>query len=207
MVAEDQASSTEVAAQNACRRGDYGSAATLVLRAYSGEIYSFLLAQFRGNEGRSDDVFAEFSEDFWRALPKFEWRCSIRAWCYKLARSAASRSRRSPHNRRERRVPLSDAPFLQEFIQVARESTQPHLRTEVKDQFQRLRDRLEEDERDLLILRVDRELSWRDVAHAMLGPDEVPDDERLRRFEVTLRQRFTEVKKRLRTLAEEEGLL
>jgi RNA polymerase sigma factor (sigma-70 family) len=207
MVAEDQASSTEVAVQNACRREDYGSAATLVLSAYAGEIYSFLLAQFRGDEGRSDDVFAEFSEDFWRALPKFEWRCSIRALCYKLARSAASRSRRSPYNRRERRVPLSDAPFLQEFVQVARESTQPHVRTEVKDQFQRLRERLSEDERDLLILRVDRNLSWKDVAHAMLGADEVADDERVRRFEVTLRQRFTEVKKRLRALAEEEGLL
>ena len=77
----------------------------------------------------------------------------------------------------------------------------------MKDQFQRLRERLAEDERDLLILRVDRELSWRDVAHAMLGPDDSPDEERVRRFEVTLRQRFTEVKRKLRELAEEEGLL
>jgi RNA polymerase sigma-70 factor (ECF subfamily) len=201
-----QPTSPEELAEAACRRGDYEAAAGVVYRAYGTEIYSFLLAQFRGDASCVDDVFSEFTEDFWRGLPAFEWRCAIRAWCYKLARSTASRYRRSPHNRPERRVAISSAGFLDELAHQARTSTRPYLQTQVKDEFQRLRDRLSDDEQDLLILRVDRDLSWREVAYAMLT-EEPADDEQLKRLEVTLRQRFADVKQRLRRLAEEGGIL
>jgi RNA polymerase sigma factor (sigma-70 family) len=197
----------EIAAQGAWERKDYPTAATLVLEAYGGELYSFLLARFAHGSSQADDVFADFAEDFWRSLPAFEWRCSARAWCYKLARSAASRHRRSPQERVDRRIPLSAARSVEEIIVRARTSTRPHLRTDVKDQVQKLREKLTPEERDLLILRVDRDLSWRDVAYAMLAPDEAGDDEQLRKLEVSLRQRFADVKKRLKRLAEEAGLV
>jgi DnaJ-domain-containing protein 1 len=41
----------------------------------------------------------------------------------------------------------------------------------------------------------------------MLPVEETADEERLRRFEVSLRQRFVEVKNRLRKLAKQRGLL
>lgn len=204
---DEQPASTEGLAEASWRAGDFQATAKLVLEAYGAEIYSFVLAQFRGGRDQADDVFSAFREDFWRGLPKFQWRCSIRAWCYRLARNAASRFRRTPNNRRARHVPLSDASFLDELVERARTSTRPHLRSEVKDEFQQLRDQLTEPDRDLLVLRVDRNLPWRDVAHAMLPIGESADDDRIRRMEASLRQRFVEIKKRLRALAEEAGLL
>jgi RNA polymerase sigma factor (sigma-70 family) len=202
-----QSQTTESSAAAAWHKHDYRTTATIVIEAYGAEIYSFLLAQFRGNAACADDVFSAFREDFWCGLPNFRWSCSICAWCYRLARNAASRYRRNPANRRDRRVSLSDAPFLDDLMDLARTTTCPHLRTDVKDEFQRLREHLTQEERDLLVLRVDRELSWRDVAHAMLDQDEVIDEDRVRKLEASLRQRFVEVKKRLRSLAEAAGLL
>jgi RNA polymerase sigma factor (sigma-70 family) len=204
---EDHARSTESLAEAAWRANNFEASATIVLEAYGAELYSFVLAQFRGNPDPADDVFSSFREDFWRGLPRFEWRCSMRAWCYCLARNAAHRHRRAPHNQRARRVPLSQTPFLEDLVHHARTSTRPHLRSEVKDEFQRLREQLTQEEQDLLVLRVDRNLPWSDVAHAMLPCGEPRDEDGMRRYEASLRQRFAEVKKRLRRLAEEAGLL
>ena len=90
-----------------------------------------------------------------------------------------------------------------------RTNTQAHLRSEVKDKVRELRERLTRDEQDLLVLRVDRDLSWRDVVHAMLdeGDEDALDEAGLHKMEAALRQRFTEIKKRLKILAEAAGLI
>src|SRR4051794_18563517 len=95
---EDKRSQTEDAIREAWTRQDMEASASFVYEAYGPEIYSFLLVQFHGHAPSAEDVFSQFNEDFWRGLPKFGWRCSMRAWCYKLARSAASRYRRTPNN-------------------------------------------------------------------------------------------------------------
>lgn len=201
------ADSAEARVHAAWQRDDYAQAAELVFAAYGSELHSFLLAQFRGQHAVADEVFSAFSEDFWRALPRFEWRCSIRAWCYKLARSAASRHRRSAQARRGRQIPLSDALRLETLVVRARTSTKLHLRSEVRDKIRELRETLNRDDQDLLVLRVDRGLSWRDIVHAMFDRDQELDEERSARMESALRQRFGEIKKRLRRLAERAGLL
>jgi RNA polymerase sigma factor (sigma-70 family) len=202
---EEQTLAIEGLVRTACERADYQSAATAVFEGYGAEIYSFVAARFHGQLSSADEAFSEFSEDFWRGLPSFQWRCSIRAWCYKLARSALSRQARSPQNQRDRRLPLSAVPWLNSVVDRTRTTTQPHLRTDVKDEFQRLREKLSTDDQDLLILRVERELSWKEIAHAML--ENGTDDDELRRMEAALRQRFSDVKRRLRRLATEAGLL
>jgi RNA polymerase sigma-70 factor (ECF subfamily) len=206
-VTEEPASETERAAHAACQAQDYRAAIVVVMEGYGTEIYSFLLAQFRGDVGAADDVFSAFCEDLWRGLSHFQWRCSIRAWCYKLARSGASRFRRAPHNQAKRRISLSEAPFLDALTQPARTSTRPHLRTDVKDRFEELREQLSPEDRDLLILRVDRNLPWRDIAHAMQSSDAALDDDQIKKLEAALRQRFAGVKERLKRLAQEAGLL
>ena len=60
------------------------------------------------------------------------------------------------------------------MVDHVRTTTALHLRSEVKDQVSRLRERLEPDEQTLLILRVDRALSWREVAHVTLHPRRNP---------------------------------
>lgn len=199
--------STEEQAQSSWRAGDFEATATIVLKAYGTELYSFVLAQFHRSWDQADDVFSIFREDLWRGLPRFQWRCSIRAWCYRLARNAASRYRRTPQNRRSHHVSLDDAPFLEDVVDQARTSTQAHLRSEVKSEIQQLREQLTQADRDLLVLRVDRALSWREVAHAMLPSNEPSDDEHIRRLEASLRQRFVEIKNKLKRLAKERGLL
>lgn len=203
---EDVSSTIEAEARQAWMRGDMETTATIVYEAYGREIYSFLLAQFRRTSS-ADDVFSQFNEDFWRGLPSFAWRCSIRAWCYRIARNAAHRHRRAPQNNPRRNIAVSTFPLSDALVQRARTSTRPHLRTEIKDEFQRLRDKLAPEDRDLLILRVDRNLAWSDVAHAMLSADNPADEETLRKKEQALRQRYSEVKKKLKALAIETGLL
>lgn len=205
----DSEPSVEQTALGAFQKGDHDLVAEIVLREYGTELYSFVLAHFRGVTADADEVFSLFSEDFWRAVPEFKWRCSIRAWCYKLARSASSRYRRTRQKAR-RQVPLSQIGTLAEMLQLARTSTQAFMKSEVKDQIRALRDQLDQEDQDLLTLRIDRNLPWRDVAHAMASAEENPqdiDDEELKRQEVALRQRFTEVKKRLRKLAVAAGIL
>jgi RNA polymerase sigma-70 factor (ECF subfamily) len=77
----------------------------------------------------------------------------------------------------------------------------------VKDRFQQLREQLPEDDQTLLVLRVDRGLSWLELAEVMLGDDAPASDEQLKTEAARLRQRFQAAKHRLRKLVEEAGLL
>lgn len=194
-------------ARTAWNRGHYSEVVRFVFEAYGRELYSFAMAQFPGQPSQADEAFSQFSEDFWVSLPQFRWRCSLRAWCYKLLRNAAHRHRRSPFNHRHRRADLSAVqPWLDDLVARTRSQTQPHLRSEVKSEIRLLREQLRREDQDLLILRVDREMSWRDIAHALLPSSDASEDD-IRRLEAAARRRFTEVKKRLRKLAVEAGLL
>lgn len=199
--------SIEAAAQAAFAAGNFESVTEIGLRAYGDEIYSFILAQFHGNLGAADEAFSEFSEDLWRGLPAFQWRCTLRAWSYRIARSACSHYRRSPYNQAERRAPIGVSAIVDQLGQQARSSTQVHMRTEVKDKVRELREQLSPGDRDLLILRVDRGLSWREVVFALHADDEPPPNADLPRLEANVRQRFADIKKHLRGLAKTAGLL
>ncbi|HEX2657201.1 MAG TPA: sigma-70 family RNA polymerase sigma factor [Polyangia bacterium] len=207
MAAKIDVPTVEAEAEAAWRRHAFEAVANIVFRDYGQEIYTFILANRRGHTWSADEVFSTFSEDLWRSLPQFEWRCSLRAWCYRLARSASVRFGRSPHNRAARRAPISVGALAEEIAAQVRTETGVHLQTEVKDMVRELREKLKPQDRDLLILRVDRDLPWRDVAIALAPMDALLDEASLTRLEMATRQRFTEVKKRLRKLAEDAGLL
>jgi len=133
----------------------------------------------------------------WRGLAGFEGRCSIRAWFFVLARNAAARFRQSPHRRPGRTLGLSAA---DEVAALVRSTTERHLQTGAKDRFAAIRRSLSEDDRALLVLRIDRGLSWVDVTRAFAEDD---SDEALKRVEARLRKRFELLKKRLRAQAAE----
>ena len=97
-------------------------------------------------------------------------------------------------------VPLSEAKELERLTATVRAATQPYLRTEVKDAVSQLRQRLTPEEQTLLILRVDRALSWKEVGQIMADGDEPLS-------EATLAKRYQRVRARLRKLAEDAGLL
>jgi RNA polymerase sigma-70 factor, ECF subfamily len=192
----------EAAVRETHASGDLERAVQLGLSHYRAEIYSFLCARLR-SEADAHDVFAQTSEDVWRGIAAFRWQCSFRTWVYTLARHAAVRFERSPANRAGLRQSLSRAP---EAIERERSRTRPYLRTDVKDRLSRLRETLTPDEQSLLVLRVDRGLSWEEVSR-VLSDDGEPDDTTIRRDAVNLRQRFRQLTERIRERARAEGWL
>jgi RNA polymerase sigma-70 factor (ECF subfamily) len=85
--------------------------------------------------------------------------------------------------------------------------TRPWLRTDVKERIRALRSQLEPYEQTLLELRIDRRLSWTDVAKRLADAEEPLSPEALARRAAVLRQQFQRIKARLRTLAREAELL
>jgi RNA polymerase sigma-70 factor (ECF subfamily) len=81
------------------------------------------------------------------------------------------------------------------------------LRTETKSKLVELRQRLPDDDQLLLILRIDRHLSWEELARVFLEEREDASAEALKRESARLRKRFQLVKERLRALAVEHGLV
>lgn len=180
--------------------GDLDGAASLVIAHYGPELYGFLCAVARDDDLASD-AFAAASEHLWRYLPKFRWDASLRTWAYQLARHALYRLRAAPSRRPERNLPLSIAPSIEA---VVRSRTAPHQRTEIKEGVRALRDALDPEDHELLILRLDRNMSWKDIARSLAGVDEQADiDQRA----ASLRKRYERVKTQLRELAIERGLL
>lgn len=192
--------------RHAFERPDHAAAATIALDEYGPEILGFLGALL-DDPGDGDEVFAMFCEDLWRGLPRFEWRCSARGWCYTLARHAAMRFLRAPAERSAHRVPLSRVPEIARVADRVRTETAVHLRTEVKSQMRRLREQLPLDDQTLLILRVDKDLSWEDVATVLASTPGPLDAEELTRETARVRKRFQLVKEKLKRMAEQAGLL
>ncbi len=186
--------------RRACEGGDANEALGAIIRAYGDEVYSFLVARHRDDDVAAD-VFSQTTMDLLASLPKFQWRCSMRTWFYRLARSAAARYERTPHNRRDRREALSNAPDL---VHQVRSRTQLHLRTDVKDGFRKLREQLDADDQQLLMLRIDRDLGWNEIAQIV---DDDDDPAAIARTSARLRQQFAKLKVRLRELAIAEGMI
>lgn len=189
------------------KQGDLRGTASLLLEAYGAELRGYLSARLARSDSIADEVFSDFLEDFWRGLPEFQWRCSARGWCYILLRNAATRFHRAPHNRPGRQIPLTGSLDDAQFMERLRTQTREYEKTEVKDRFQALRERLPADDQDLLILRINRKLAWREVALVLLGSD-APDDEEMVRLKAqALRRRLVETTRKLRKMAEDSGLL
>src|SRR5689334_3994812 len=131
-----------------------------VLREHGPEIFGWMLATL-GTEAEAADAFSLFSEDLWRSLARHQGRCSIRTWCYMIARHAVSRA--IELRLRGRTTPLSDVPASR-LVAPLRDPTLRYLCTDVKQGVRALRERLELDDQTLLVLRVDKDLGWRDIA-------------------------------------------
>lgn len=162
------------------------------VRLYGPEILGYIASVLR-DEDWARDVFARLCEDLWAGFDRFEWRSSFRTWAYRAARNAVVRART-----RDRRPVRLDTRELDALPDVPRSTTRPHLRTENKLWLACFRDSLDPDEQTLLTLRIDRDLSWTDVALVLHG-EQVLDD--LPRATAQLRKRFERLKERLRRAA------
>lgn len=195
----------EQAIRTAFEAQDFQAAATRALEAYGREILSFLVAKL-GTASDGDEAFSMFAEDFWKGLPGFGFRCSVRGWMYTLASNAGNRYARSPRQRRARNLTLAGGDSLWGLVDRVRSETQIHKRTDVKDKVRALRERLPPDDQMLLVLYIDRGLSWRELAMILHETGEELSREALDREAARLRKRFERLKAELKAQAEKEGL-
>jgi RNA polymerase sigma-70 factor (ECF subfamily) len=194
-------------------RGDVSAATTAVLRHLGPEVLGFLC----GVVGESDgyEVFSPWSERLWHSLKTFRHACSIRTWCYVLARHEISRFKRGVKKHEAGRQPISQ---FEEILEEARSQTRSALATDKRQKLDRLRRELSADDRMILILRVDRKLAWEDIALAFADGAPVsihgaahgelrgtadqaspaaPDGAALKREIARLRKRYQLIKERL----------
>ncbi len=171
----------------------FDRAATMALDRYGSELLGYLHAMARPPLD-PDELFSEPCERLWRNLPDFQWKSRLREWSDVIARTllrSGIRSARGPRGR-------VDALVSTDFSKMAdkiRSTTPPHVRTQAKDRLQEIRESLEADEQSLLILRVDRNMAWNEIADVLADPD---DTRSQAQRSAGLRKRFERLKERLR---------
>jgi RNA polymerase sigma-70 factor (ECF subfamily) len=182
---------SEIAAR--LQRRDWSGAVEAAYRGYGPEILGYVASIVKDND-LAYDIGGELCVRMLSAVSKLEPRGSFRSWAYRIARNLALDALREPRRRRGRPLLSRD---LDGLVQEVRESTAVWLRTERKDALARVRAELAPDEQTLLILRLDRGLSWDEVAYILSSP-EAP----LR--PAAARKRFQVLKEKLRALLEPE---
>jgi RNA polymerase sigma-70 factor, ECF subfamily len=189
--------------QQTLDRGELEEAVKVVVEGYGPEIFGYLLRSMRSEDDASE-VFSQFCEDLCRGLGTFQRRSSCRTWLYRVATIARARFWNDPYRRRARRLQTDEISKLEQEV---RSRTLAFLRGEEKDRYLRLLETLDAEERTLLTLRAEKEMSWPEIAEIHAGPDEVLGEKELLSRAAALRQRYKRLKDKVRTLAEREGLM
>ena len=200
-MADDRAE-LEAKVKSLLEAGQATEAAGLAISGYGPDLFRFIAAMLR-DEQAAADVFSQASEDILRGLPNMRWQSTLRTWAYSVARHACYRHLRSPERRRA--TPLSSMGEIAELTERVRHETLKCMRTDMKSRVSALRMQLKPEEQELLTLRIDRGLEWREIAE-ITAPDELSEAE-LKRNSAALRKRFGRVTDKLRKLAQEEGLI
>ena len=175
--------------------GDFDAAMSMALSTYGAEILGFLCATMR-DPNDADDAYAAGCHDAWRGIETYRAQSTFRAWLYGVFRNAAARFYRDAF--RKRQVPFSRTP-ASSLVALDRTRTRPFLKTDVKNAFRELRAELPTVDQELLVLRIDRALSWPEITD-VLATEGAPSS-------AALRKRFERVKEKVRQLALERGLL
>lgn len=182
-----------------CEAGDVDGATSQLIAEYGPELHGFLRALAKDADLGSE-AFAATCERIWKYLPGFRWEAPLRAWAYQIARNALRTLQAEPRRRAERNVPLS---VIQSMAAVERSRTAPYQRTEIKDAMRELRESLDPEDHEVLILRIDRGMSWKEIALATADDAAANIDQRA----AALRKRYERTKAQLRELAIARGLL
>jgi len=170
-------------------------AASAAVRGYGPQILGWLRSSLPGSD--ADDAFGAFCESLWKQLASFRGESSLLTWAYHLAMGASRRVIGDPQRRRG--APLATTQ-MERIAQEVRSTTAVHLRQSSADVLSKLRSQLDFEEQTLLILRVDRDLSWTDIATIMSEQGQPV-------AEPALRKRFERLKEKIKQLAVDEGLL
>jgi RNA polymerase sigma-70 factor (ECF subfamily) len=162
-------------------------AADLLLARLLPELRPFL-HRLLGNIALADEAHSATCERLWHGIGMFRWECSLRTWSYIIARREASRCRVRHARDGAVQTTLSAADELPASSPAS--ATQQTVRREA---LERMRATLSDEDRDLLVLRVERGLAWKEIAAAFLE-DSDPTEEVITREAARLRQRFRAIR-------------
>lgn len=178
----------DTSVKEALARGDRNHAVTLVLRTLDRELRAYLGAVLRDDDA-AKELLATLGEQLLVSLPRFRGQSSVRTYVYGIAwnlvrtqqRRAARARRRAAHE-----GTLDALPARQ-----TRTPTPLYMRTTAKDRLRAARDSLTPEELNLIVLRVDRVMSWKEIGE-VVGTGGTPTDTAI------LRKRFERLVRRLR---------
>lgn len=176
-------------------QGAFSEAATAIVETYGPEILTYLRGILR-DDVRAKEVFSEWGERLWTGLPTLRSKASVRTWAFRVAWCAAFDHRRRTARRREQRLTTTE---VSRIVQVVHDRTPTHLKTGGRDKLDAIRATLDPEERSLLHLRVDRKLSWDQIAEIMSADGEPVEA-------AALRKRYQRLREKLHTMAERAGL-
>ncbi len=173
------------------RGGDVDAAATAVIEALGPGVMRYLRSQLDDDDAA--DVYQDWAEDLWSGLRGFRGDSALKTWAYCVASHASVRFRRVAWRRRRTRLRTSLASRVAASVARTSQAAAP-------DRLELLVADLGEEDRALLFLRIDAELSWQGISDVLrrAGSDvNVP----------ALRTRFERLKARLEEIARRKGLL
>lgn len=179
------------------QRGELKEAATAAIEGFGPEVLGFLAAVMK-DEPAAGEVFTQLCEELWARIGSFSGETSFRAWLYSLAWTGWQRLRREPNFRKTVSLPEHDESGAEPPFRTLE---LPRTGSALEEQAARLRKTLAPEDHALLILRIDRQMSWDDIAVAMLAPEDHRNREAVRQKTAELESRFLAVTDELQRLA------
>ena len=190
----DEPASLEKRIAAALKCQEFDKATTYALRGYGPELLRYALTLCRSTDD-ARDVFSEFAIRLWKALPKFR-ATTVRALAYRLVRNAAADFYSDAYRRRRATLPSS---LASELAHSTHRTSMASLERDAA-RLAKIRALLTPEEETLLLLRVDRRLSWEEIADVLAGEERGPDAS-------ALRKRFERLKAKIGRKAREADLL
>jgi RNA polymerase sigma-70 factor (ECF subfamily) len=174
---------------------DFRGAAVKAIRDLGPEVLRYLRAALR-DEADVADAFSHWAEGLWRGMPSFRGECSLRTWALRLAVNAAANVRNAAWRRRVRRFRTGEASALADEIRTSSGRRAERAARGLDE----LRQALSVQDQTLFALRVDRRLSWEEIAEVFSGSGRAVSAD-------ALCKRFERLKARMKRMAREQGLV
>jgi len=130
-------------------RGELAGAVSALLDAHGADVFGFVLGVL-DNARRARVAYAGVAKHVSTELEHFQWKCSPKVWLYSLAHRELAGRRTHVEPDETKRVAAGEIRRLLGVIEAVRSG-------------------LTEEERELLILRLDRQLDWHTLAIIQLG--------------------------------------
>lgn len=146
---------------DATGRGDQEAFEALVVK-YQGPLHNFL-ARYTGDRFTAEDITQEVFLRIYRAAPRFQPRTKVSTWVFSIACNQAL----TEMDRRRRRRSLCEAVSRSREGGDGEPGVSPVERFELEEEIMSALGRLPDNQRAALLLRVNEELSYREIADVL----------------------------------------